>query len=89
MIGAFVVLSPTLHPWYVTWVLPFVALRPRAAWLWLAAAVPLSYWPVAEWTAGGDWHEPSWIWPVIAVPFFALSIAAAARAARADSVPSP
>ncbi|HWC66252.1 MAG TPA: hypothetical protein VG777_09225, partial [Thermoanaerobaculia bacterium] len=42
-IGLFLLLSPVLHPWYVLWALPFAALFRRAAFLWLAAAVPFGY----------------------------------------------
>ena len=36
-------LSPTLHPWYVLWVLPFAAAYVSVPWLALAALVPLAY----------------------------------------------
>lgn len=43
-VGAHLVLVPTaLHAWYVVWVVPFLALRPAPAWLWLSGAVTLSY----------------------------------------------
>lgn len=31
--GALLVLSPTLHFWYLSWLLPLLALRPSVAWL--------------------------------------------------------
>ena len=70
--GALLVLSPTLHPWYWTWMLPFFALRPRASWAWLLITAPLGYWPVSRWKAEALWYEPSWIWVVQAVPFALL-----------------
>jgi len=36
-------LSPTLHPWYVLWVLPFAAAYASVPWLLFAALVPLAY----------------------------------------------
>jgi hypothetical protein len=42
-LGAFLLVSPTLHPWYLLWVLPFAATRREPAFLYLAGAVPLSY----------------------------------------------
>ncbi|MCE9593107.1 MAG: hypothetical protein K8S98_02840 [Planctomycetes bacterium] len=80
MIGAFLVLSPTLHPWYATWVLPFVALEPRWSWRVLLAVLPLSYWPLPGWIHDGVWREPAWLWPLLAVPFFTLRILEARRA---------
>jgi hypothetical protein len=59
-LGGFLLLSPTLHPWYVLWVLPLVALGAQPAWLALAALAPLGYLPIAEWRETGAWHEPGW-----------------------------
>ena len=71
-LAAFLVLTPTLHPWYLTWILPFLALELSVAWLFLAAAAPLLYWPLTEWRAYAEWREPAWLWPAVAVPFFLL-----------------
>ena len=45
-LGAFLLLSPTVHPWYAVWMLPLVAVGASPAWLTLAALVPLGYWPL-------------------------------------------
>ena len=74
LLGAFLVLSPTLHPWYLAWVLPFVALRRSSAWCVLFVLAPLAYWPLAGWQSAGVWEEPAWLWPVLALPFFALRL---------------
>ncbi len=42
-VGALLLASPTLHPWYLLWVLPFAAARREPAFLWLATAAPLAY----------------------------------------------
>jgi alpha-1,6-mannosyltransferase len=42
-LGAFLLVSPTLHPWYLLWVLPFAAKRREPAFLYLSCAAPLSY----------------------------------------------
>jgi alpha-1,6-mannosyltransferase len=42
-LGALMLASPTLHPWYLLWVLPFAARRKEPAFLYLSFAVPLSY----------------------------------------------
>jgi glycosyl transferase family 87 len=42
-LGAFLLASPTLHPWYLLWVLPFAAKRREPSFLYLSCAVPLSY----------------------------------------------
>ena len=41
--GAFLLLSPTINPWYLIWVLPFAVVY-RSAWAWTASvAVLLAY----------------------------------------------
>lgn len=72
LVAGFLFLSPTLHPWYLTWSLPFAALAGSWAWLWLVAAAPVLYAPLATWQAQGRWVEPAWQWPVLALPFLAL-----------------
>ena len=72
LVGAWLVLSPTLHPWYLAWILPFLALRASAAWSWLVLVAPLLYWPLPGWQRDGIWNEPPWLWPFLALPFFGL-----------------
>jgi Glycosyltransferase family 87 len=60
--------SPTLHPWYLLWLLPFAARRREPAFLYLSFAIPLSYallYPVAG-------LPPRLIAGVEYVPFLAL-----------------
>lgn len=42
-LATILLLSPTLHPWYLLWVLPFAARARNAAFLYLSSAVVLSY----------------------------------------------
>ncbi len=43
VLGGILLLSPTLHPWYLLWVLPFAALFVSRGFILLAALVPLAY----------------------------------------------
>jgi hypothetical protein len=89
LIGAFLVLTPTLHPWYLTWIVPFLVLRPARAWALLLWLAPLLYWPRTEWLSDGAWREPAWLWPVVALPFFAgLLLAALVRRRRSTEAPA-
>ncbi len=74
LVGGFLVLTPTLHPWYLTWMAPFLCLRPALAWTFLLGAAPLLYWPIPLWRRSEIWEEPGWLWPVLALPFFAFSL---------------
>ena len=42
-LAALLLASPTLHPWYLLWVLPFAAKRREPAFFYLATAAPLAY----------------------------------------------
>ncbi len=43
-VGAYLLLVPaSMHPWYVAWLIPFLAVLPGAGWWYLSAAVALSY----------------------------------------------
>lgn len=77
ILAAFLALSPTLHPWYLAWILPLLVLTPsasRVAWVVLVAASPLLYLPVVEWQTVGTWSVPGWTWPVLGLPFWGLAL---------------
>ncbi len=40
---ALTLLTPTLHPWYLLWLLPLLTIQPRPAWIYLTGAISLSY----------------------------------------------
>jgi hypothetical protein len=54
LFGGLLLLSPTLYPWYLLWVLPFAALGEGWRWRWAAAVAPVAYLP----GAGLEW----WPW---------------------------
>ena len=45
LLGRLLLLSATVYPWYLLWVLPWAALRRDAAWLALSGLILLSYIP--------------------------------------------
>ncbi len=81
LVGAFLVLSPTLHPWYLVWMLPFLARIESRAWIWWIALGGLYYWPLSGWRSRAEWVEPTWLWWTIVAPFAGLLIWDLARAA--------
>jgi len=88
LFGALLVLSPTVYPWYVLWVLPFAALTRSPAWLTLAALAPLAYLPRL---VPGVTPFP-WVWLAIWAPFFLLLLvppAARLRRRLAAREPAP
>jgi hypothetical protein len=89
-VGALLLLSPTVHPWYVVWLVPFLPFLPRFARLPGFVLVALA--PIAYATAWGEahtgvWAEPEWsraaLWgPVVA----ALAAGVLGRLRRAPPV---
>jgi hypothetical protein len=79
--AGFVLLTPTLHPWYALWVLPFAVLRGSTAWTWLCGAVGLSY-ASAIAAGGGAWQELDWPRWLQHGPFAVLLVRELARARR-------
>ena len=68
-------LTPTLHPWYVCWAVPFLMFRPIPALFVLCALVPLSYHPQPRWHLEGVWKERT-SWKLVEfAPFYLLLVA--------------
>lgn len=83
ILGAGLLLSPTLHPWYVLWILPLAALRGSRGWILLAGTVALGYWGLDAFRATGRWPQPVWRSALIWIPPLALLLWDALRARRA------
>lgn len=82
VICLFLLLSPTLHPWYLIWALPFLAVYPSPAFLALTGLIALSY------TFYVGWVEVPAIKLMQYVPFYLiLAYEARARFASQPRVP--
>ena len=71
-LGAYVLLSPTLHPWYMLWIMPFMPFFPSAAWLTLSVLVFLAYEVLIDYSLSGVWLEKPWVRWAQYAPFFSL-----------------
>ncbi|HMB70062.1 MAG TPA: hypothetical protein VKU85_12155, partial [bacterium] len=65
VVAAALLASPTVHPWYVTWLaalLPFAPATARRAFTLFVAVAPVAY--VSAWGLArtGEWSEPGWLW---------------------------
>jgi hypothetical protein len=67
-------LSPTLHPWYAIWLVPFVpfATRARSAMLALLVLAPLLHHPGWLELAGGEWKDLAWVRALVHAPAWIL-----------------
>lgn len=80
LLGWFFLLNPTVQPWYLCWLLPFLIVAPNRAWILLTGFVGLSYWILIDYTRDGVWQESAWVLWVEYLPFFALLIYDALKA---------
>jgi len=66
----FLILSPTLHPWYALWVLPWLGPRPHLGLLAFVAAMGLGYEVWWELERFAVWRlDPAWsaaLWALVA-----------------------
>ena len=75
ILGTYVLLSPTLHPWYLLWILPFMALFPNLAWLLLSALIFLAYEVLIGYGKDRVWIERDWVKWAQFVPFYLVLVA--------------
>ncbi len=70
---AFIVLTPTAHPWYGLWLLAPALLVGDATGILLASAMPTSYLVLATLDVEtGSWSEGPWLWGVTWLPALAV-----------------
>ena len=72
LIGLGILLTPTLHPWYVVWIAPFLCLFPHPGWLLFNGTVALAYlvWPTYLKT--GMWELSTGVRLAEYLPLYAL-----------------
>jgi len=73
-IGALLLLSSTVHPWYVLWIVPYLCFYPNPAWLLLTGTVVLSYHAAFLTPVGEPWMEQLQIKLLEYGPFFLLLV---------------
>ncbi|WP_051261210.1 glycosyltransferase [Desulfovibrio inopinatus] len=72
--GAFLLVSPSLHPWYLMSMVVMLPLVPSVAWGYLSAAVTLTFPTVGIEYRTGLFHEHQWIKFFEYIPFYALFV---------------
>lgn len=69
VITVLLMVSANCHPWYLTWILPLLALYPVPPLLLWVTLAPLAHAAVIQWVATGEWNGSTAIryyeyWPV-------------------------
>ncbi len=72
-IGTILLMSPTVHPWYIMWLVPYLCFFPNPAWLMLTATVALSYHAPFLAPPGEPWKELTLFKVLEYAPFFLLA----------------
>jgi hypothetical protein len=72
--GTFLLLTPTLHPWYLIWILPFLCFFRSPGWILLTGTVILARSVYIGFEATGVWREKEWIGFAEYVPPYLLML---------------
>ncbi len=80
-IGTFLILTPTAHPWYFTWIVPFLCFNHSKAWLILTGTLICYYFmnhslfsSLIEYEGEWVWKEVHWLKIPEYAPFYLLLI---------------
>ena len=78
-IGCLLLFLPTLHPWYLVLIVPFLSFFPSRAWLYLQAAVLFTFPVAAIELQTGRFQEIHWLKLFEYLPFYGLLVFALFR----------
>ncbi|MDE2757733.1 MAG: hypothetical protein OXI92_14440 [Acidobacteriota bacterium] len=70
--GAVLLFSPTLFPWYLVWIVPFLCFFPNPAWLLLSGLSVLSYEVLNDWSVLGIWRSDPFFLKLQYYPFWGM-----------------
>ena len=72
--GAVLLFSPTLFPWYLVWIVPFLCFFPNPAWLLLSGLSVLSYEVLIDWSVQGIWWSDPFFLKLQYYPFWGMLV---------------
>jgi alpha-1,6-mannosyltransferase len=70
--GGILISVPTLFPWYLVWMIPFLCFFPNPAWILLSITSALSYYVLIDWWTLGIWRQNDFFMALEYYPFFGL-----------------
>ena len=90
VLGAILLFSPNVFPWYLTWIVPLLCIYLEPAWLFLTVSVFLSYSVLIPYGTLGLWREDRRLILLEYAPFYAwlLIDCVFRRSLRWHAVPS-
>ncbi len=66
----FIAFAPTMHPWYVVLLVPWLCVFPRPGLLLFTGTVTFAYHVLPAWLDGGVWRDSVWVKVLEYVPFY-------------------
>ena len=72
MIGGFLLISPTVHPWYLIWIIPFLCFFRSLGWILLTGTIIFARSIYINYEATGSWEETWWAAYCVYVPFYII-----------------
>jgi hypothetical protein len=85
VLGIALILSPVLHPWYCTWILPLATWRVARAWHVLSITLFAYYLFWNERLFALPWHAEPWTRAVIIIPVIGALLLGLARRAQTET----
>jgi alpha-1,6-mannosyltransferase len=70
--GTMLLCIPTLFPWYLLWLVPFLCFFPNPAWLLLTCLTAFSYYILIDWWTLGVWRQSPFFMQLQYYPFYVL-----------------
>jgi len=70
----FLLLTPTLHPWYLIWIIPFLVFVPNISWIIFTLLIQTSYFVLKDYSMYSIWKESIWVLLIQYIPVYALLI---------------
>jgi len=72
LIGGFLLISPTVHPWYLIWIIPFLCFFRSLGWILLTGTIIFARSIYINYEATGSWEETWWAAYCVYVPFYII-----------------
>ena len=72
VLGSGMILTPTLHPWYVLWMLPMAALNTSRPWILMSGLAFIGYFGLGAYQETGMWPQPILARAAMWIPFLLL-----------------
>ena len=73
-LGSLIFFAPIIHFWYLSWLLPFIAIRPSLPWITLSITTPLYFTVWTQFEDTGDWGMTTWARWLFWTPFILACI---------------